>query len=127
MKDKNAPENKPQGVERLLKKMASGIAWLEDSEFVMRPSKRNDFSKAYSRLIESNAMVLLFLVVFSVGLFQHALIDYPRKDQKAYLAQKVLFDNPVVVPVFSKLLQNPTSIKRRRVLVQAGSYAGPMR
>lgn len=116
MKDKHAPEKKPRGVKRLLKQMASGIARLEDSELVMKPSKRNDFSKAFSRLIESNAIVLLFLVVFSVVLFQHALIDYPRKDQKAYLAQKVLFDNPVEWCQFS------ASYSRTRLLSKGDEY-----
>jgi len=114
--DKNSPQKGLPVANNFLKTTASGVGRLEDPELAMKQGKRNDFSKAYFRLIESNAIVLLFLVVFSVALFQHALIDYPRKDHKAYLAQKVLFDNPADWCQFS------VSYSRTRTLQKGDEY-----
>ena len=116
MNDKNSPQKELPVVKKFFKAMVSGIGWLEDSEPAMAQYKRNDLSKAYFRLIESNAIVLLFLVVFSVALFQHALIDYPRKDHRAYLAQKVLFDHPADWCQFS------ASYSRTRLLQKGDEY-----
>ncbi len=103
-------------IKKFFKAMASAIGWLDDSGLAMKRGKQNNFSKAYSRLIKSNAMVLLFLVTFSVVLFQHALIDYPRKDHNLYLAQKTFFDRPADWCQFS------VSYSRTRLLQRGDEY-----
>ena len=116
MKDKNSSGKEFQMVKKFLKAIAPVMIWLENSKLAMKPDKSTGLFKSYFRLIESNAIVLLFLVMISIVLFQHALIDYPRKDHNAYLAQKTFFDHPADWCQFS------ASYSRTRLLQKGDEY-----
>ena len=92
------------------------MARLDNAGFTMKSAHQSNASKIYFRLVESNAIVLLFLVMFSFVLFQHALIDYPRKDHNIYLAHKANFKNPVEWCQFS------ASYSRARTLQKGDKY-----
>jgi F5/8 type C domain-containing protein len=71
---------------------------------------------ASSRLIDSNAVILLFLISFSLVSFQDGLLDYPRNDHIGYLKHEIYFQHPAEWCEFS------ASYSRTRWLGKGDEY-----